>query len=143
MPDLPLADRPDVVLAGAPPEAEKSLTAALERPADERREAIGRVVADHPTFLLGWARLAQHGRDPIERYAFARVGYHRGLDAIRKHGWGGNGYVRWQHQTNRGFLRCLVGLRDAAREIGETDEVDRIDEFLHQLDPEWSDDRVD
>lgn len=142
MPDLPMADRPDVVLPEAPPDADTALTGALSRTEGERRQALGEVVADHPTYLLGWARLAEHGRDPIERYAFARVGYHRGLDAIRKHGWGGNGYVRWEHTTNRGFLLCLARLRDAAREIGETDEVDRIDEFLRQLDPEWSDDRV-
>lgn len=142
MPDLPMADRPDVELPSAPADAEAALAAALEVPADQRREAVGAVVADHPTYLLGWARLAEHGRDAIERYAFARVGYHRGLDAIRRNGWGGSGYVRWEHPTNRGFLRCLVGLRDAAREIGETEEVDRIDEFLHQLDPQWSDENT-
>lgn len=142
MPDLPMADRPDVVLPPAPDEAEAALEEALDGPEAERRDAIGEVVADHPTYLLGWARLAGHGRDAIERYAFARVGYHRGLDAIRKHGWGGTGYVRWEHETNRGFLRCLVELRDAAREIGETEEVERIEEFLRQLDPDWSDDRA-
>jgi hypothetical protein len=143
VPELPLADRPDVVLSPAPEDAERRLTEALEVPPGERRRAVGEVVADHPTYLLGWARLAEHGRDPIERYACARVGYHRGLDAIRRHGWGGNGYVRWEHETNRGFLRCLVGLRDAAREIGETDEVERIDEFLRQLDPDWDEANVD
>lgn len=142
MPDLPMADRPDVVLPPAPAEVEAALAAALEQPESERRQAVGAVVADHPTYLLGWARLSDHGRDPIERYAFARVGYHRGLDAIRRHGWGGRGTVRWEHPTNRGFLRCLVRLRDAAREIGETDEVERIDDFLVQLDPDWSEDPV-
>lgn len=140
MPDLPLADRPDVVLPPAPRETETALEAALARPEDERRDAVGAVVADHPTYLLGWARLSEHGRDPIERYAFARVGYHRGLDAIRRHGWGGNGTVRWEHETNRGFLSCLVRLRESAGEIGESDEVERIGEFLTQLDPDWSDD---
>lgn len=142
MPDLPMADRPEVVLPDAPAEAEAALTGALGQPEGDRRAAVGVVVADHPTYLLGWARLAEHGSDPIERYAFARVGYHRGLDAIRKHGWGGTGYVRWEHPTNRGFLLCLARLRDAAREIGETEEVERIDEFLTQLDPDWSDDRL-
>ncbi|MDX1659993.1 MAG: DUF3151 family protein [Nitriliruptorales bacterium] len=142
MPDLPMADRPEVVLPPAPGDAEGALHAALDEPDDDRRAAVGSVVADHPTYLLGWARLSEHGRDPIERYAFARVGYHRGLDAIRKHGWGGNGYVRWEHQTNRGFLLCLARLRDAAAEIGEVDEVDRIDEFLTDLDPDWSDDNL-
>lgn len=141
MPDLPIADRPDVVLPPVPTEVEDALDRAVERPEPERREAVGAVVADHPTYLLGWARLSELGRDPIERYAFARVGYHRGLDAIRQHGWGGRGTVRWEHATNRGFLSCLVRLRDAAREIGEGDEVERIDEFLTKLDPDWSDDQ--
>ena len=139
MSELPRADRPEVVLPEPPDAAADALATATSGPQDTRRDAVGRVVADHPTFLLGWAELAGVGRDAIERYAFARVGYHRGLDALRKNGWGGNGYVRWRHETNRGFLRCLAALRDAAREIGETDEVDRIDEFLVQLDPDWDD----
>ncbi len=139
MAELPRADRPEVVLPSPPDDVADALEAATDAPADRQRATIGQVVADHPTFLDGWAALAGHGRDPIERYAFARVGYHRGLDAIRKNGWGGNGYVRWRHETNRGFLRCLAALRDAAREIGETEEVARIDEFLTQLDPDWHD----
>ena len=46
----------------------------------------------------------------IERYAYYRVGYHRGLDALRANGWRGSGYVRWSEPTNRGFLRALAGL---------------------------------
>jgi hypothetical protein len=76
--------------------------------------------------------------DPIERYAFARVGYHRGLDALRAAGWRGSGYVRWQHEPNRGFLRSLNALRQAAGAIGEVDEEQRCDLFLRQLDPDWS-----
>jgi hypothetical protein len=83
--------------------------------------------------------LGNLGERVIERYAFARVGYHRGLDALRSAGWGGNGYVRWQHPSNRGFLRCVAALRDAARAIGEDSEVERLDDFLTQLDPDWDD----
>lgn len=137
MADLPMADRPEVVL----PEPGTELSRALEQAlaGDDTRTDVGAVVADHPTFVAGWAHLSEAGRDPIERYAYARVGYHRGLDALRRHGWGGNGYVRWQHPSNRGFLTCLVRLRDAAREIGEQDEVERIDQFLRDLDPDWDD----
>jgi hypothetical protein len=86
-----------------------------------------------------WAQLAALGEEPIERYAYARVGYHRGLDALRANGWGGTGRVRWSEPTNRPFLACLVRLRAAAAEIGEDAEVTRIDEFLRDLDPDWDD----
>ena len=76
-------------------------------------------------------------RAAVEAYAAFRVGYHRGLDRLRQSGWRGTGYVRWEHETNRGFLRALEGLRAAAATIGETDEAERCDLFLHQLDPTW------
>lgn len=135
MAELPMADRPEVVL----PEVDAEVAAALEVAcdADDPRGAVAAVVAAHPDLVAGWAALAPFGRDAIERYACARVGYHRGLDLLRRHGWGGNGFVRWSHPTNRPFLRCLVRLRDAAREIGEQEEVDRIDQFLRDLDPDW------
>lgn len=137
MTGLPMADRHEVVLPPAPAEAVTRLEAAA---ADaEPRSALAPVVADHPTLLEGWAALAAVGRDPIERYAFARVGYHRGLDALRANRWGGTGLVRWREASNRGFLRCLVRLRDAAAEIGETAEVERIAAFLTDLDPDWDD----
>ena len=75
---------------------------------------------------------------PIDRYAFARVGYHRGLDSLRAAGWRGSGYVRWRHESNRGFLRSLHALELAAAAIGEVEEEQRCALFLRQLDPEWS-----
>ncbi len=135
MRELPRADRHDVVLPPAPQDALERLAAV--DPGDIA--SVAAVVADHPTFLEGWAMLGLLAEGTLERYAYARVGYHRGLDAIRGAGWGGSGYVRWEHPTNRGFLRCLGALRDAAREIGEVEEVARIDEFLRTLDPDWDD----
>lgn len=137
MPDLPMADRPEVVLPEPPGDLTRALDEALF--ADDERQAVGALVMGDPTFLAGWAALAELGRDDIERYAYARVGYHRGLDALRQNGWGGNGFVRWEHPSNRGFLRCLVRLRDAADAIGEQEEVDRISTFLRDLDPDWDD----
>ncbi|NNE12413.1 MAG: DUF3151 family protein, partial [Ilumatobacter sp.] len=81
------------------------------------------------------AALGDHGRDAIERYAAYRVGYHRGLDALRANGWRGSGYVRWAVASNHGFLRCLLGLHLMAAHIGEEDEADRTAQFLAQLDP--------
>lgn len=111
------------------------LTAALAAPETERRDAVAAVVASAPRFLDGWAALGDLGRDAIERYAAYRVGYHRGLDALRANGWRGSGYVRWAEPTNRGFLRCLRGLGHVAGEIGELDEAERCRTFLLQLDP--------
>ena len=113
------------------------LAQALALDGDERRDAVAAVVAAHPRFLDGWARLGDLARDPIEAYAAYRVGYHRGLDRLRQNGWRGSGYVRWQHETNRGFLRALDGLRRMAGAIGERDEEDRCHTFLQQLDPGW------
>ena len=143
MTDLPMADRPDVVLPEVASDLKEALEAALfAEDEHEEREALSALVAADPTFLEGWARLAEVARDDVERYAYARIGYHRGLDALRRHGWGGVGLVRWEHPSNRGFLRCLAVLRDAARTIGEDDEVSRIDELLHDLDPDWDDSLV-
>jgi hypothetical protein len=91
------------------------------------------VAAGHPTSSLAWAVLAEQalaeGRD-VEGYAFARTGYHRGLDALRKSGWRGQGPVPWSHEPNRGFLRSLGALARAARTIGESDEETRCTQFL-------------
>ncbi len=128
---------PETVLDDEPAEARHALAQALAAPADERRDAVAAVAARWPRDLDAWARLGELGRDDIERYAAFRVGYHRGLDRLRANGWRGSGYVRWQHETNRGFLRALHGLAVAAARIGETDEQERCELFLKQLDPSW------
>ena len=91
------------------------------------------VAADHPTSSLAWALLAEQaladGRD-VEGYAYARTGYHRGLDALRRNGWKGHGPVPWEHEPNRGFLRALHALGVAAGRIGEDDEAQRCRTFL-------------
>lgn len=113
--------------------ADAEVTAALAAGND-----IDAVVRAHPESPLAWAMLANAadaaGRE-IEAYAFARVGYHRGLDALRRAGWRGTGPVPWAHEPNRGVLRALYALRRAAAQIGETAEVERLGEFLHGADP--------
>jgi hypothetical protein len=129
---------PETVLDNEPGDALNGLEAAMANPdPDQRRSAVAAVVADHPRFLDGWARLGDLARDPVEAYAAYRVGYHRGLDRLRQNGWRGSGFVRWEHQPNRGFLRALDGLRRMAAEIGEEDERERCEVFLRQLDPAW------
>ncbi|MBW8827309.1 MAG: DUF3151 family protein [Acidobacteria bacterium] len=126
---------PETVLDAEPADALAALEAALASGEDERRDAVAAVVARWPRFLDGWARLGELARDDVEAYACFRVGYHRGLDRLRQSGWRGSGFVRWQHETNRGFLRALDGLRRQADAIGERDEAERCALFLAQLDP--------
>lgn len=97
------------------------------------------VAARWPECLTAWAALGEEalssGRD-VEAYAYFRAGYHRGLDRIRRAGWRGSGRVPWAHEPNRGFLRSLKGLSEAAARIGEDTEAQRCEEFFVQLAPD-------
>ena len=128
---------PETVLDPLAPDLAAALDAARSLPPDRRREAVAAVAAREPRCLDAWADLAEGASDPVEQYAYARVGYHRGLDALRAAGWRGSGYVRWRHESNRGFLRALHNLQLAAAAIGEVDEEQRCALFLRQLDPTW------
>ena len=128
---------PETVLDPEPEEARQALASARAEPEGRRRDAVAAVVARWPRYLDGWAQLGRLAGDDVEAYAYFRVGYHRGLDRLRQSGWRGSGYVRWSHESNRGFLRSLDGLRRTAEAIGETDEAERCALFLRQLDPDW------
>jgi hypothetical protein len=134
---------PETVLPLAPTDVLASLAEALAVEDGRRKAALAAVAAANPSLLDAWAALSEDAAasgEPgghVESYAYARVGYHRGLDALRAAGWRGSGYVRWRHETNRGFLRSLEALRVAASAIGETGEEERCAVFLRQLDPDW------
>jgi uncharacterized protein DUF3151 len=103
-------------------------SAALQSGADPAS-----VAAAFPEYCAAWAALASRalaGGDPVAAYAFARTGYHRGLDQLRRAGWHGQGPIPWEHEPNRGFLRSLHLLGRAAAAIGENDEADRCRDFL-------------
>ena len=105
----------------------------------DRGDDPAAVAAQYPTSLAAWATLAEQalaGGRPVGGYAYARTGYHRGLDALRRSGWKGTGYVPWSHEPNRGFLTCLALLAKAARAIGEDAEWERCSEFLRDSSPE-------
>ena len=128
---------PETVL----PEPPEEVTAAVEA-AGSDVAALAAVVAANPASIAAWAALgdAHEGvaadvTDRVAAYAAFRVGYHRGLDSLRKNGWRGSGYVRSGHVGNEAFLRCLAGLSRMAGAIGEDDERDRCAEFLGMLDP--------
>jgi Protein of unknown function (DUF3151) len=100
------------------------------------------VAAQWPECLTAWAALGEAAlaaEDNVQAYAYFRVGYHRGLDRIRRAGWRGSGEVPWAHEGNRGFLRSLGGLGVAAGRIGEDHEATRCSEFLAQLAPDAPD----
>ncbi|HEV7935600.1 MAG TPA: DUF3151 domain-containing protein [Actinomadura sp.] len=105
----------------------------------EAREALEsgvdpvEVAARFPEHPGAWARLADRAfeaGDVIESYAYARAGYHRGLDQLRRAGWKGHGPIPWEHEPNRGFLSALHGLGRAAGAIGEDQEAERCKTFL-------------
>ncbi|HCT81839.1 MAG TPA: DUF3151 domain-containing protein [Micromonosporaceae bacterium] len=101
-----------------------------------------KVAAAHPTSSAAWAALAQRALaqdEVITAYAFARTGYHRGLDQLRRAGWKGSGPIPWSHEPNRGFLRCLHSLSLAAAAIGEADEAARCAQFIRDSDPSAAD----
>ena len=121
-----------VALMAPRPEVRDALASATT--ADDLRE----IVKLDPLCLEAWARLSDgsyDGGDDVASYAFARVGYHRGLDLLRSSGWRPDVQVHWADETNRGFLRALYGLMRAAAAIGEGVEARRCREFLLQLDP--------
>jgi len=124
-----LGGPPDTLL---PAQAEaEALVASGADPAD--------VAAKYPTFSLAWGLLAEQALakgNTVEAYAYARTGYHRGLDALRRNGWKGFGPVPWAHEPNQGFLRCLAALATAAGIIGESEEEQRCWEFLADSSPE-------
>ena len=97
----------------------------------------------HPESPLAWATLAEQAReqgaDDLTVYAYARVGYHRSLDLLRRNGWKGHGPVPWEHEPNRGFLRALAALSRAADAIGETHEAERCAQFLRDSSPTAAD----
>lgn len=93
---------------------------------------------EHPESPLVWAELARDALcegDEVAAYAYARTGYHRGLDALRRSGWRGQGPIPAAHAPNRGFLTALTLLGEASRRIGDHAEADRIQEFLQDADP--------
>ena len=125
---------------GPPPTLLPEDPAAAEL-ADNGRERFLAIVSAHPTSSLCWALLAEGSlkigtpEGDIGAYAYARTGYHRGLDALRRAGWRGTGPVPWEHVPNRGFLRALHALAVASERIGDTTELQRCRQFLRDCSP--------
>ena len=132
MAELPITEPAETTIE----EPEGSLDALASVKSAEEAAAVA---ARYPECLTAWAVLGEYALDDsrfVEAYAYFRVGYHRGLDRIRRAGWRGSGRVPWAHEPNRGFLRSLKGLGAAAAEIGEDSEATRCAEFFAQLAPD-------
>ena len=104
------------------------------------------LAAKFPASPYAWAELAEAeladaksaGSEPsafITAYAFARTGYHRGLDRLRGNGWKGWGPVPFSHEPNQGVLRAIAALAHASQAIGEDEEYDRLRQMLSDADP--------
>ncbi|SBT53691.1 DUF3151 domain-containing protein [Micromonospora narathiwatensis] len=134
-----LLPEPPATLLPAHEEADAALDAAAEQDTDE---AYAEVAARFPSHSAAWAALGVRALavgQVVPAYAYARTGYHRGLDQLRRSGWKGHGPVPWSHEPNRGFLGCLYVLSRAAGEIGEADEAARCAQFLRDCDPAAAD----
>lgn len=130
-----LLPEPPATLLPADDDAEAALAAAVAVDTDE---AYAAVAARFPASSAAWAALATRAYaegQVVPAYAYARTGYHRGLDHLRRNGWKGHGPVPWAHGPNQGFLRCLHVLSRAAGQIGESDEAARCAQFLRDCDP--------
>jgi hypothetical protein len=130
----------DNLLGGPPPtrlQPNVEAQAALDAGTDPTQ-----VAAHHPDFSAAWAALAERSLavgEPVAAYAYARTGYHRGLDQLRRSGWKGFGPIPFDHEPNQGFLRALAALATAAQAIGEVDEYERCRDFLLDADPAAAD----
>ncbi|MEU4408212.1 MULTISPECIES: DUF3151 domain-containing protein [unclassified Streptosporangium] len=127
------------LLAGPPPTLLPDLPEARE--ALESGAQASDVAARFPAYPAAWAVLADEyfaAGHAVTSYAFARTGYHRGLDQLRRAGWKGHGPIPWQHLPNQGFLRCLHALARAAQSIGEKEEAERCFQFLKDSSAEAS-----
>lgn len=125
------------LMAGPPPTNLPADPAATEL---DSGTPAAEVIRSHPESPIAWATMAESALrdenvDDVTAYAYARVGYHRSLDLLRRNGWKGNGPVPWEHEPNRGFLRALATLALAADRIGETSEHERCSEFLRDSSP--------
>jgi uncharacterized protein DUF3151 len=132
-----LLPEPPATRLPADTEADNALVAA-----GEDLTQVKAVAARFPAYSAAWAALAADALaadEPVTAYAYARTGYHRGLDALRRNGWKGHGPVPWSHPANQGFLRCLHALSQAAAQIGEADEAARCAQFLRDSDPAAAD----
>src|SRR3546814_16270987 len=89
------------LMAGPPPTHLPVDPAAADL---EAGTAPSDVVRRHPESPAAWAALPaeakEQGADDVSVYAYARVGLHRSLDMLTRHGWTGHGTVPCEHEQH-------------------------------------------
>ena len=137
------AEPPSRAAGHPPPRRTTRPTRPWRRPTQTGTDdAYATVAARFPAYSGGWAALAANAlaeQQPVTAYAYARTGYHRGLDALRRNGWKGHGPVPWSHGPTRASCAACTACRWPPREIGEADEAARCAQFLRDSDPAAAD----
>ena len=128
-----------LALLAAPPQPTRLPTdPAVEEILAGGPDAFLGIASRYPASSLCWALLAEGALSArtltgdLTAYAFARTGYHRGVDALRHAGWHGRGPIPWDHEPNRGFLRSVWALACAAQRLDAHEEAERFVTFLRE-----------
>jgi len=128
---------PETILPDEDPLLANGLQEILENDLDTSLHKLFGFASKNPESIGVWCTLGIKSTELMESYAYFRLAYHRGLDSLRKNGWKGSGFVRWQHTGNRFFLVALNNLANISEEIGDHEEATRCALFLRQLEPQW------
>ncbi len=70
------------------------------------------VAATYPASSAAWGALAENALaagHTVEAYAYARTGYHRGLDLLRRNGWKGSGPIPVVARAESGLPAVAAG----------------------------------
>lgn len=131
---------PDNPPGGVPPTLLPPDPALDELIAHGSRQFV-EIASRHLDSSLCWAILAEGSLAAatadaeLISYAFARTGYHRGVDSLQRLGWTEGTPAPWAHEPNRGFLRCLAWLAKLSGVLGDEAESERCWELLRTSSP--------
>tara|TARA_B100001769_G_C21954991_1_gene514044 strand:+ start:298 stop:741 length:444 start_codon:yes stop_codon:yes gene_type:complete len=134
---------PETRLPGEDPLFEQEIKAIRGSASTDKRSMLLALASKNPESIGIWCVLGISSFEMMESYSYFRVAYHRGLDSLRKNGWRGSGFVRWEHVGNRYFLFALNQLAEISKEIGDHVEAERCSLFLRQLEPGWEQLQID
>ena len=134
---------PETRLPGEDPLFEQEIKAIRGSASTDKRSMLLALASKNPESIGIWCVLGISSFEMMESYSYFRVAYHRGLDSLRKNGWRGSGFVRWEHPGNRYFLFALNRLAEISKEIGDYEEAERCSLFLRQLEPGWEQLQID
>ena len=134
---------PETRLPGEDPLFEQEIKKIRDNESADRRSTLLVLASKNPESIGIWCVFGIASSEMMESYSYFRLAYHRGLDSLRKNGWRGSGFVRWEHPGNRYFLFALNRLAEISKEIGDYEEAERCSLFLRQLEPGWEQLQID